>query len=256
MVEAILSEESIPRIFIMTSCTGTGYFAFMRIIMAIHTGSKRDVCKFLKLSPISARDCMTFFTVYLCMLSSQREVRIVVIESGGRAKSFKIMATNAIAGESILVVVIMAGKAGIVQAQKASLTSPDLTISNKICFVAFPTFDYVMLTFQFVACEIVVEIILIKAHHVKTTTMMFTVAIKTILPSHTGICMIPTVLIEQRLNIIMTIQALLIVYLLTQVVAFGAISNALQFGMSGSQISRRDLRLAEGQGKQANADDM
>lgn len=89
-------------------------------------------------------------------------------------------------------------------------------------------------SFQRVASQVVVEAFLVKMDHVEFTSVVLTMAGKTIFIFHAGIGVKALFLGHQVFNFLMAIQTLLVGNLFANDVAFGTIGHTFQIGMGSS----------------------
>lgn len=118
MVEGTDALNVGKRFFGMASCAVASEFIFMDIHMATDAPGMRDVGKSLEGFPVKGFNFMAFFTANRFMFSYQWKVAPVMIEKWRRFEFLLIVAPAAVIGQSPLMIVSMAGKAGYPQPQK------------------------------------------------------------------------------------------------------------------------------------------
>lgn len=128
-------------------------------------------------------------------------------------------------------IVIVARKAGIVQAQEGPLALPNFTITDVLGLVTLPAVNNIMLPFQLITCERMVKVVFIKTGSVKITAMVVAVADKTILAAHLAAGVIAPILIHQRLDFLMASQAFGIGNLVAQIMTLSTITHAFQISV-------------------------
>ncbi len=102
-------------------------------------------------------------------------------EKGCRFKGFKIVTVGTGGPEVLLVVVGMAGGTLRLQSQVGELLLPDSRIVNEGGLVAFGTQLFRMYPRQFEPGQVVIELLLCKAHNLKVLAMVIAVTCDAVL---------------------------------------------------------------------------
>ena len=104
--------------------------------------------------------------------------------------------------------------------------------------MAIAAIDGFVRTFQSVTGKTVIEGLFIETHHLELPTMVFTVALETVLPFHLLARMEPLVLADQGLHFLVAFQALRIGHLVAKIMALGAVAHALPLRVRIGKVTR------------------
>ena len=175
------------------------------------------------------------------MLAGQGVVSLVVVKAAGRRKSVRVVALGTVAGERLLVVVFVTAEALLPQAQLGLLVGFQLGICYEIGLVAIPTLDFFMGSRQIIPGEGMVEVLLLKAHHVEVASVVVAVTGGAVFSAHLlgGVIALPG--IHPGLDLLVAGQAFVIGDSASQHMALGAVAHPFQLGMGLGQVSRREL---------------
>lgn len=152
----------------------------VRVFVATVAVFERHIRKTLKLLAAPRFFFVAFEALHGFVFSCQRKIRPVVVKLARRNKLFIGMAFGAIIPQGFLVHVFVAIHTFVAQSQKGVLPFFQVDIFNQIRQMAFPAIDLFVRPLQFKTSLCVVEIFLIKPHHVEIAAVVIAMAFGTI----------------------------------------------------------------------------
>ncbi|KAA3625444.1 MAG: hypothetical protein DWQ02_21785 [Bacteroidetes bacterium] len=138
-------------------------------------------------------------------------------------------------------IIIVAGKAFIVQSQKCSLAFFDVPVMDIIRCMAVTAVYHFVLALEFITCSTMVEIIFIEADHIKFTTVMVAMTFETILTANFPVRVKTSVLVYQGFDFFMAIEAFGVGHLVSQFMAQGAITHPFQISVCLGKVTGGNL---------------
>lgn len=215
----------------------------MRILVTGHTAIESNPCKALKISAIACFFRMAFHTSRLPVFTEEGKARLFVPEFGCWHKCVSLVAGGTIFGQRLLVVIVVAAQALLLQPQKGFASFFQTCIGHVIGLVTGPAINLPVLARQLVAGGIVVKVFFIKAHHIEFSAVVVAVAPGTFFGAHFGGGMVSAILIYAGFDFAVALQTPAIGHLIADFMAFGTIGQTLQTLMRIGQRAGRELRL-------------
>lgn len=105
--------------------------------------------------------------------------------------------------------------------------------------MTLPAINSLVCTGQFITCKIVVEVFLVKTHHIKIPPVVIAVATRAILALHIDRYVVAFIPIYQGLYLLVTNQAFVIGHLASYIVALGTLRHAFEVLVRVRQLTRR-----------------
>jgi hypothetical protein len=163
------------RLLIMALLTVRSQLAVVWILVTTVAVGKGYTSNHLELLAISRFFLVAVHTTNVRMLTQQGKISAAVIELGCRCKRFCSMTLRTLIGQGALVVILMAGLACLIKTQIGVGALTKLCITDVIRLVTVPAVYALVSAREWVACQFVVKIFLIKANRVKIETMVLAV---------------------------------------------------------------------------------
>lgn len=215
----------------------------VNIPVAVHAAFMCNAPEYLDFHSIPAPSRVAFGTIHCLVLAKQPEAGVVVVESRRRPEFVETMAGCAVRTEVPLVNVRVTIGTPLSESQVGAGTFPQLPVHDTFFFMTLAAIDAVMFPLKRVSCQRVVELLRIKAYHLKITAVMIIMAGGTFFSLHLERYMVTPVGIDPGCNLLVAVQAFFIGDLFAQDVTFHAVGYSFKMCMGLCQISRAQLCL-------------
>ncbi len=163
------------RLLVVALLTVRAQLAVVWILMATVAVGKGYTGKHLKLLAISRFFLVAVHTTYFRMLTQQGKISAAVIELGCRGKRFRSMTLRTLIGQGALVVILVTGLACLIKTQIGVRALAKFCIAYVVRLMTVSAIYALVSAREWVACQFVVKILLIKANCVKIETMVLAV---------------------------------------------------------------------------------
>lgn len=151
------------------------------------------------------------------------------------------MAACTIERECIAMIVGMAGNTIRTQPEISIFLLSDLRVGNVFCVMALCAVQVSMCTCEWVSREVVIKAVNVETDDLKVASMMFAVALDTVLTPHPGRDVKPPAGVNSFPEFCVAVEAFVIGYFIAESMALCAVGQTFQMGVRISQVARRDL---------------